>query len=236
MASLVGAVTLLTLSGVSGPVTFTYEAPPTFARPGGLEFTQLGTSAVSAKRYGTFFGKSELLNITVSVSDTAFLSGTETPQDLQEIVSYDIASLSVSESTQLSNRIGATDTATLSLSEVVTLTVTGVASITPTDTASVSVSESVAIAATLDVTDTTSLTLTESATKVDAGESFAVTDDASIAVNDFASVNIFTGVLDLAVVDDIVIASTETATAEDARVVSKIAFQARVPKITFRRI
>lgn len=236
MPSLLAAITALTLGGTPGHVAYTDTAAAEVPRPGSLDFTRLSPNGSPFKKRTDFSSKTELLDIAVETDDIAYISATESPNDSQEIVTYDSVSVSVSESLAIARQIAVTDTARLSLSEVISLSVTGVGTYAVTDTASLSVTDASAIAVTLDVTDTASVSVTESSTVAQTSESKSVTDTASLTASDSATVNIFTGVLDLHVSDIWTVAMSEVAYREDARYVSRIMFRQSMPRILFRKV
>lgn len=230
MASLAGAITTLGLAGVPfGAPVFDAEYQ-TNPRPYTQTFTQLGLNGCADVRHVTF-SKTETTTATLVVSDTASISATESPIDLQEIATTDTARLSVSETTQLFNFRSVTDTASLAVSETISLVITGVTSKSASDTASVSTSETVAIAVTTAVTDTASLTVTDEATVDVSAENVAVTDTASITTDESVLLNVFSGVNAISVIDEARLTTAEVAAVHEVRRIRRIALSISMPHI-----
>jgi hypothetical protein len=197
MASLAGALTTLGLAGLSTAAPVFDAEYATSPKPYTVTFTQLGLSGLSELRHVDYTGKTTLTDSFFSVSDTTSITVTESPVDSQEITTYDLTRLSVSDIAALFNSLAVTDTARIGLSESIALTVAGVADKPVSDTTSLTLSaETAVLDVTLDVTDTASLTLSgETATVVVSVEQVIVSDTASLSIpSEEALLNIFTGV------------------------------------------
>ncbi len=214
-----------------------YEVPHTGASKAGQDYSELGVWDNPGVA-GPFTGRTASSTATKDVSDTASLSATESPIDTNEIVTYDSANLTATELAGLLDHYGVTDLASLTLNESIALNITGVLNIPITDTASLTLTESTALGITIDVTDGASLTLTESATVAVATEVLDVTDDAALAANDFATLDVFSGGAAFTVSDTVLLQDTESAGVVPIidTVVENIKFQARVPSIRFRKL
>lgn len=235
MPSLAGAVSFLTLAGISGQQPYIEQA----AAVGrvGYHFGGLALYGTTGANASGFFAKSLSADIQHVVSDTASLTVTETPIDSNEVVTYDTISLNISEISRIYNLYTLTDTARLVLGEAVSLVTAGVTAFTPTDTASISITDIAVLDVSLAVTDTTSISVSDPTPTVDtAGESYTATDTVSLSITDTASVNIFSGYLYLAADDTATIQVTDSAEATVSRTVDAIRFTWNVPRIVFRKL
>lgn len=238
MASLAGTLTFLTLSGLSGPEVYVPQGETLTVRPTNLEFTELGLYGGPKFLASEFTAKATAPQQDWVLSDTAYLTATEGPIDVNEIVTYDTASLrAILEQASLLNYYAVTETARLSAGESVSLVTSGVTPKVVTDTASISATDVATLDVTLDVTDTASITGTEDPGTVDVNsEAFAVTDDAAITVDEGAAVNQFSGFDPIVVGDIVYLSAIDTATASVSRKVASIAIRYRMPKIVFRKL
>lgn len=197
----------------------------------------LGANVGFVSLFGRGVGGSGLVSasslLELEVSDTASIAVTESPVDSQEIATGDIARLALSsETTQLFNNVGLSDTASLSLSETISLVITGVTLKTASDTTSISVTDTSVVDVTLAVTDTASITLSAEDATVDVSvEQVSVSDTASITLDDSASLNVFTGVLELTVSDGTAIRVTDTASVIEVQRIKKISLDILQPRI-----
>lgn len=229
MPLLTGAITALALSGSPGlPV---WRDTSTLPRPYTETFTQLSPGGGPQRLYGSFSSRVALSIQSITVSDTASLSATESPVDSQEIATTDTARLSASESTQLFNFQAATDTASLSVSETISLVITGVTAKTASDTASISTTETTALAITTAVTDTASIFTSESATVDVSVEQKIVTDTASITTDEAVLLNVFAGVNAITVGDTAALTTSEAATVLEVRRIKRIALSISMQRI-----
>lgn len=192
MATLVGAITFLTLAGTPGltPYTDTTSFPRTYS----ADFTRLSISATPTSPSGSFTGKTEESTIYVTVSDTASATATEDPIDTQDITSADLVYATLTESASLANYVAASETAFVTLGEAVTLSITSNTAKAGTDTASATITETASVAVAIDVTDTASVTATEGTPTIDTPANLvSVTDTASVTITDSPQIDIYTG-------------------------------------------
>jgi hypothetical protein len=236
MASLAGAITALGLAGVSIAAPVWDSEYATSPKPYTQTFTALSNNGTSGPYLTDYSGKTELTDVSLEVSDTASLSATEEPVDSQQIEVADIARLSVTETVSHFHFIAVTDTATLSASELVALSITGVTPKPVTDTASISATEVTSLSVSLSVTDTASLSATDTSSVAVSTESVDVTDTASLSADDASLLTVFTGQLELNVVDSASLRTTETAsiqTFEALQPIRLIRFDITAPSIRF---
>ena len=144
------------------------------------------------------------------VSDTLSVQWIESPVDENFIISGDTLRASIAEASQLLNYLSAGDTLSVGMSETLALAQSGVTLKTGSDTLSVSVTDSSVLSVTLDVTDTASVTLSaETASVSTPSVAISASDTCSVSVDDASLINIFTGVLSLAVADDLNVRVTD---------------------------
>lgn len=238
MANLAGTLTFLTLAGLSGPEAYIPQGETLAVRPTNLAFTEPGLYGCPKFIASEFTAKATAPQQDWVLSDTAYLSLTESPLDANEIVTYDTLSLRFSsESASLLNYYGVTETLRLSVGESVSLVTAGIFAKAGTDTLSLAATDTAAISATLEVSDTLSLSLTESAPTIDTTAiTVDVTDTLSLSLDDAASIEQFSG-FDPVVVGEILgLAITDSAVATPSRKVASIAISYKSPKIVVRKL
>lgn len=233
MASLVGVVTALTLSGVPGHLPFIEQGATAGAHTG--SFTRLGLGGYS-RPIDAIPAKDAAAQAELNVTDTASLSATEGPLDSNEIITYDTARLSAVDVSNIYNFYTLTDTARLFINEAVTLNVSGVTDNPATDTASISATEVATVDVTVDVTDTASLQTTDTPTVDTAGVVISVTDTASLSTTDTAAYDAITGVAYLTGEDQALLRVVDTAVVTVDRKISAIAISYKAPKIVVRKL
>lgn len=234
MASLVGAVTFLGLSALSGANGFVFAGTRTETTV--TAYTRLGLAAAPSL-VPAFLPKAAVSLQPFSVSDTAAFSATETPIDRNEVTTWDTAALRLSaETANFLIRYAVSDTATMTIAESIGLVQSGVIDRPVTDTASLSTTEAAAIAVQVSVTDDAALSGTDSGTVDVSRVALSATDDAALSTADTASVTVFTGSIGINLSDGASLTVTETASIDLPRVVTDIRIRVRAPSIVFRKV
>ena len=184
MASLVGAITALSLIGApSGSPVWTTVAKGGAPSEPASPITRLGLTGTATRLYGAF-SKQPVGLVLKTVSDSATLSVLEDPMDERYLTTGDSAYLRITETLLRLNHLGVTDTASLLLAEGVELQGAGVNESSPTDTASLSVAEAVTLDISVDLTDTASISVTGTPTILVSTLAQTVTDTASISITE----------------------------------------------------
>jgi hypothetical protein len=166
----------------------------------------------------------------LDVTDTLSVQWLEEPVDEQGVDVNDTLRVSLGEVGTLHNRIDAVDQLSVSLSETLSLLQTGVTLKTASDTASVTFSaETVTLHISLDVTDTASVTFSDEIATVDTlVEVITASDTLSVTLDEPTPLlEVFTGVLTLAVADELRVLVADTADQEDI-------VEVTVDRITFK--
>lgn len=207
--------------------------PITGASKAGQDYSELGPLGLDLP---ATFTRSSAATLNFDVSDTLLVQWNEDPVNEQFVTVADTVRVTLTDIAALHNRIDSVDTLSIGLSETVALVQSGVTLKTASDTASVTLTESVALSVTLDVSDTCSVTFSgETATVATPVEAITVNDTLSVSVDDASLIEVFTGVLTLAVADDVRVSVVDTAVRQDIVevTVSRITFRLRQSRIRF---
>jgi hypothetical protein len=222
------ATTRLALWGASGPLPFhtgftrnTLMVGRTQLRVPGLPGT---LNSIPSKTIASL--------VTIVTSDTYNLSWIEDPFDTNQIITQDAYRISISESSQLFNAVSTTDTWAISISETIGLVQQGVVSITTTDSWALAWSESTTTSVSVTTTDIWNLALSESSSLSTPAVVIATTDAWNLSWSEQSVIGIFTGVLQIPVVDTYALSWTETT--DVTRISPTKPFRIRIQPLTAR--